>query len=87
MVDGLCGYVGHCPFLLFEVQLIYLTLGSSCLQVTVIMLREFVLFFDVEVIGMTWDETLALLCTSDFIPQLKAVVVTSKRKRFIELSL
>jgi hypothetical protein len=51
------------------------------------MLREFVLFFDVEVIGMTWDETLALLCTTDFIPQLKPVVVTSKRKRFIELSL
>jgi hypothetical protein len=47
-------------FSLFEVQLIYLTLGISCLQVTVIMLREFVLFFDVEVIGMTWDETFAL---------------------------
>jgi hypothetical protein len=46
-------------FSLFEVQLIYLTLGSSCLQETVIMLREFVLCFDVEFVGMTWDETLA----------------------------
>jgi hypothetical protein len=50
------------------------------------MLREFVLFFDVEFIGMTWDETLALLCSAQFIPQLKPEVATSKRKRFIELS-
>jgi hypothetical protein len=47
-------------FTSFEVQLMYLTLGSTCLQVTVIMLREFVLFCDVEVIVLTWDEKLAL---------------------------
>jgi uncharacterized protein (DUF697 family) len=45
-----------------------------------------VLFFNVEVYGMSWDETYGTSVVHVLHPTAVDMVVTSRRKRFVKLS-